>query len=107
VYLSDNLGYGSHRFIVYRVNWLRAKARYIRWEEEHNVVRHEMEWTVKYFQHREQQWEERRCAVSDERIAAGGLRCYAAKQAGLWRKFAESAKVRFKEQIPDVHIADL
>jgi hypothetical protein len=45
--------------------------------------------------------------VSDERIAAGGLRCYAAKQAGLWRKFAESAKVRFKEQIPDVHIADL
>ena len=89
------------------MNWLRAKARYDRWEEEHNMVRHEMEWTVKYFEHREQQWEGRRCAVSEEEIGASGLRCYAAKQAGLWRTFAERAKALFRGEIPDVHNTDL
>ena len=34
---------------VYRVNWLQAKARFKRWKEEHNLVRHGMVWTVKYF----------------------------------------------------------
>ena len=29
-------------------NWLRAKAHYIQWKEEHNMVRHEMQWTIKY-----------------------------------------------------------
>jgi hypothetical protein len=92
--------------IVYRVNWLRAKARYSRWEEEHNLVRHEMAWTGKYFQHWQQQWEDRRCAISDYTAHTAGLRCYAAKQAGLWRRFAENAKAQFTVEIPDLHVAD-
>ncbi|KAG2130738.1 hypothetical protein DEU56DRAFT_757809 [Suillus clintonianus] len=30
----------------YRVNWLKAKARWQRWEEELRLVQHEMGWTV-------------------------------------------------------------
>ena len=36
---------------VYRVNWLRAKAHYDRWEEELTMVVHEMEWTTLWFKH--------------------------------------------------------
>ena len=96
----------SHGFIVYRVNWLRAKARYTQWEEEHNMVRHEMQWTIKYFWHQEGQWEQRRSAITDDAIGAAGLRCYAEKQAGLWRRFAEKAKAMFWLEIPDLQGAD-
>ena len=96
----------SHGFIVYRVNWLRAKACYTRWEEEHKMVRHEMQWTIKYFQHQEGQWEQRRSAIANDAIGAAGLRCYAAKQGGLWRRFAEKAKAMFRLEIPDLQGAD-
>ena len=36
--------------IVYRISWLRAKARYTRWEEELSLVKHEMTWTVAWFE---------------------------------------------------------
>ncbi|KAG2108609.1 uncharacterized protein F5147DRAFT_799314, partial [Suillus discolor] len=34
----------------YRVNWLKAKARWQRWEEELRLVQHEMGWTVCVYQ---------------------------------------------------------
>src|SRR6202041_46615 len=74
---------------VYRVNWLRAKARFKRWEEEHNLVRHEMVWTVKYFKNMQWEWEGRRNRVNENREGATGLTAYAAKQTSLWAKFAE------------------
>lgn len=92
--------------VVYRVNWLRAKARYDRWKEEHNLVRHEMEWTVKYFQYRENEWEERRKAITEDSRRAAGLQCYAAKQAGLWRTFSEKAMARFRVEIPELRFED-
>jgi hypothetical protein len=92
--------------IVYRVNWLRAKAQFKRWEEGKNVVRHEMVWTVNYFKHYERQWEERRKYVSDDREGADGLQCYAAKQAGLWRRFSKSAIAQFQVAIPDFHYSE-
>ncbi|KAG1797545.1 uncharacterized protein BJ212DRAFT_1289685 [Suillus subaureus] len=33
-------------FLVYWVNWLKAKAQYDRWSEELKLVQHEMYWTV-------------------------------------------------------------
>ena len=39
-------------------------------------------------------------------IGAVGLRCYAAKQAGQWRRFAEQAKARFIVEIPNLEVAD-
>ncbi|KAG1901611.1 uncharacterized protein F5891DRAFT_979428 [Suillus fuscotomentosus] len=32
--------------LVYRVHWLKAKARWQRWEEELSLVQHEMGWTL-------------------------------------------------------------
>ena len=92
--------------IVYHVNWLRAKAHYARWEEEYNLVRHEMVWTVNYFQHRKRQWEERRNVVSDDGEVATGLQCYTTKQAGLWRRFAEEATAKFRSVMHALHVAD-
>ena len=88
------------------MNWLRAKARYTRWEEEHKLVRHEMEWTVKYFQYREKEWQERRLAVTDDMVGAMGLRCYASKQGRVWRTFSENAMGRFRVEIPGLQFAD-
>ena len=49
----------SHSILVYRVNWLRAKARKERWEEEIELVRSEMDWTLNCFQHHEKEWKQR------------------------------------------------
>jgi hypothetical protein len=87
---------------VYRVNWLRAKARFKRWEEEHNLVKHEMVWTVRYFKYCQREWEGRRKRVDNDREGATGLMAYAAKQAALWGRFAEVGMTRFKREIWDL-----
>lgn len=87
---------------VYRVNWLRAKAQFKRWEEEHNLVGHEMVWTVKYFKYCQLEWEGRSNRVDDDREGATGLTAYAAKQAALWGTFAEIGMTRFKQEIWDL-----
>ncbi|KIM74298.1 hypothetical protein PILCRDRAFT_36617, partial [Piloderma croceum F 1598] len=54
-----------------------------RWEEEHNLVKHEMVWTVRYFKYCQWEWEGRRKGwIMTE--GATGLMAYAAKQAALW-----------------------
>jgi hypothetical protein len=85
--------------VVYRVNWLRAKARFKRWEEERNLVRHEMIWTIEYFKHQQQQWDDRREQIAKEKESAAGLACYAAKQVALWKEFASVGTLRFKGEI--------
>ncbi|KIK78660.1 hypothetical protein PAXRUDRAFT_49167, partial [Paxillus rubicundulus Ve08.2h10] len=40
----------------YRIKWLKTKARYCRWEEELELVRHEIYWVVKWFQGQEMEW---------------------------------------------------
>ncbi|KAG2091658.1 uncharacterized protein F5147DRAFT_586160, partial [Suillus discolor] len=41
----------------YRLNWLKAKARWQRWEEELSLVQHEMGWTVGWFRYKKEEWE--------------------------------------------------
>ncbi|KAG1818960.1 hypothetical protein DFJ58DRAFT_850222 [Suillus subalutaceus] len=43
----------------YRVNWLKAKARWSRWQEELSLVRHEMGWTINWFKYHEKEWDRR------------------------------------------------
>ncbi|KAK6966420.1 hypothetical protein R3P38DRAFT_2590966, partial [Favolaschia claudopus] len=59
---------------VYRVNWLRAKARVARWMEETNIVENEMRWTINSFKNLAQKWtnEEKKAADRQER----GLQSY-------------------------------
>ena len=75
---------------VYQVNFLRAKARYDRWDEELKIVQHKMQWCVLYFEHKMQEWGERAWVAIGE-----GLRAYAHKQVALWDAFAIDGKHHF------------
>lgn len=66
---------------VYRVNWLRAKARRDRWAEELELTRSEMTWTGLFYQHCRKVWEAR---AEKERSENSKLGFYALKQAKNW-----------------------
>lgn len=80
---------------VYRVAWLRAKARRDRWQEELTLLPDEMLWTVLTFLHHSQQWTSREGQAQQQ--ALRGHQAYAARQAAMWKKFAEDAGKRFRE----------
>lgn len=66
---------------VYRVNWLRVKARLDRCKEEVVLVRSEMDWTKRYYEHTKEKWLQRaRDCNSNKR----SLVFYALKQAYNW-----------------------
>jgi hypothetical protein len=76
-----------------RVNWLRAKARHQRWEEEIEIVKHEMIWTQLWFDHQRQVWDRReKDAILSMRK---GHEVYAAKQVWVWSQFLDDAKKSF------------
>lgn len=81
---------------VYRVNWLRAKARHARWEEEVRLVSLEMGWIVNWFRHIRIEWQTRLDGVKPDDEIAGGLRSYAARQVSHWRAFENTAVERFQ-----------
>jgi hypothetical protein len=83
---------------VYRVNWLRAKARVDRWLEEQILVKHEMNWTIRWFQNQAKIWGERsNCEDGDLPI---GHKPYAVKQLKLWNAFQRKASERFMLYLP-------
>jgi hypothetical protein len=75
---------------VYRVNWLRAKARFDRWKEEVNLVQHEMQWTVNWFDYQHHIWGGRAEASLDK--GQLGHASYAWKQQEMWKDLMESSK---------------
>lgn len=79
---------------VYRVSWLRVRARYLRWAEEIRLVKLEMQWTVRWFRDRERCWTERLENLLDEEREEG-LQCYCYKQLGLWKALGDAAEQRF------------
>ena len=72
---------------VYRVNWLRSKARHDRWEEEVGILRSEMNWTMRFFDGQKRAWEER--AVEKGVI---GHVAYAFRQAAMWEEFGNEGQ---------------
>jgi hypothetical protein len=80
--------------LVYRVNWLRAKARSDRWSEELKIVKHEMKWTVLWFEHQIKEWQDR----LDESLKKNkpGHVAYAEKQAAMWKDFKSEADRGFR-----------
>lgn len=86
-------------FIVYRVNWLRAKARHDRWDEELKLVKNEMGWVVRWFQHQKHVWEGR---VEKSRMnVQKGHEIYACKQVDLWNQFERRARRQFQGKMVD------
>jgi hypothetical protein len=78
---------------VYRVNWLRAKARFNRWEEETKMVKNEMTWTTLWFENQRKRWQDRaeKCEEKQQR----GHACYAWKQVEMWKAFQLEAESTF------------
>ena len=66
---------------MYRVNWLRAKARLDRCEEEVQLLHSEMEWTKRFFCHAKERWIRRAKGVSGGKAL---LVFYALKEAYTW-----------------------
>lgn len=81
---------------VYRVNWLRAKARHARWEEEVRLLKLEMGWIVNWFAHKKMQWQSRVEGVEKDDDTASGLISYAARQQSHWHSFEQTAAERFQ-----------
>jgi hypothetical protein len=79
---------------VYRVNWLRAKARFDRWDEELITVRHEMGWSVTWFEHQRKKWVKR--ASNSQQMNKPGHCAYAEKQVALWGMFMQEAELGFE-----------
>ena len=79
---------------VFRVNWLRAKARVDRWVEEEQLVKHEMEWTILWFRHQSELWRER--SHRNDVALPPGHKSYAAKQEKLWKAFERKSAERFQ-----------
>jgi hypothetical protein len=79
--------------LVYRVNWLRAKARFDRWQEELILVKHEMQWTILWFQYQANLWRERSERVDS--IFPIGHISYAKKQQKLWNALERKSSERF------------
>lgn len=84
---------------VYRVNWLRAKARFDRWSEELIIVGHEMRWTVAWFEHQRGEWLKR--TRKREVESNPGKKAYAEKQIAMWEMFVEEAKRGFAGKMID------
>jgi hypothetical protein len=72
------------------VNWLRASARFQRWDEELVLLGHEMQWTVAFFKRKKDEWH--RMALDSERR---GLASYAYKQVAFWEGFEIQAERMF------------
>ncbi len=82
-------------FIVYRVNWLRARARYYRWKEEITLLEHEMQWVCLYFKWKSRQWEGFRLRANQEGL--DGHEAYAYGQVDIWHGMAVRAEMAFRK----------
>jgi hypothetical protein len=75
------------------VNWLRAKARVDCWLEEATLVKHEMQWTILWFQHQVNSWSEH--SKREDVDLPVGHKGYAVKQKKFWSAFQRKASERF------------
>ena len=78
--------------LVYRVNWLRARAQRNRWAEEVNLTKHEMQWTVRWYVHMATKWKARRDAAAD--LSRGHV-AYAEKQIAMWNELGRVSDLMF------------
>ncbi|KAG1752338.1 uncharacterized protein EDB91DRAFT_1077766 [Suillus paluster] len=82
----------------YRVHWLQTKALHDRWAEEFILMGHEMRWTINFLMHRSATWLGQTHQNGDPTQV--GNRCYALRQAQMYKQLAEDAHARFVEVNP-------
>ncbi|KAG1779894.1 hypothetical protein EV702DRAFT_1043283 [Suillus placidus] len=77
----------------YHVHWLRAKALKDRWEEEHLLVQHEMNWTCDFFMHKAEEWI-RLGALTEDKV---GHLAYAVWQCKMYQCLCQDAMDSFNK----------
>ena len=80
----------TYSYLVYRVNWLRAKARVDRWREELILVKNEMQWTKLWFQNQSNLWRER--SKMEDDVLPIGHQTYAIKKQKIWDAFVKKSQ---------------
>ncbi|KAG1865681.1 hypothetical protein C8R48DRAFT_540866, partial [Suillus tomentosus] len=78
---------------VYQVNWLRTKALCTRWNEEVILIKHEMKWSINFFNHKAKEWLGHMANIT----SAGLTRhtCYAPRQSHIYHQLAAHAEDSF------------
>jgi hypothetical protein len=85
-----------HALSVYRVNYLKAKARRDRWEEERMILKKERVWTISFFERQVHIWEARgESATQAEGWNSEGLNAYSKKQMKMWLHLKSHAEEEF------------
>jgi len=79
----------SHRGLVYRISWLRAKSRKERWEEECVLLKSEMGWTINYYKHKSTEWTQLALGSKNDK------QHLAFAQSEPWRFLHDRAKSEF------------
>ncbi|KAG9221999.1 hypothetical protein CCMSSC00406_0009207 [Pleurotus cornucopiae] len=69
----------------YQINYLRAKARHDRWEEEMMLLKKEVTWTLAWFTYQADWWKVK--GESDERQLSTGQQAFCRKMTAKWRDF--------------------
>lgn len=80
-----------NRFPVYRLHWLRARARFNRWKEELMLTKYEMQWSVRYFMFQAHRWENIRDMDSNTRCMKG----FAAEKIALFNELGRMAELAY------------
>ncbi|KAH6877020.1 hypothetical protein BKA70DRAFT_1239545 [Coprinopsis sp. MPI-PUGE-AT-0042] len=83
----------KHLNEIYRVNWMRAREKAARWDEEYAFLWHEMTWVPTFFESRSSAWTE---LTSRQHSLGLGHDAYAFKQAALWKSLATYARSTFQ-----------
>ncbi|KAG1722233.1 hypothetical protein EDB19DRAFT_1645906, partial [Suillus lakei] len=86
----------------YRVNWLWMKALHNCWNKEVMLVKHEMQWSINFFNHRAKQW----LGHMHNATSAGLTRhtCYAAQQSHIYDQLAAHAEDSFQKMIVQLQV---
>ncbi|KAF6752303.1 hypothetical protein DFP72DRAFT_850109 [Ephemerocybe angulata] len=81
---------GDHIEELYRVNWIRAKSRHDRWDEEVVMIESEMDWFSRWMSY------QRDGALGWTTLDLGdGPKSYAHRQADMWGRVRADAIARF------------
>jgi hypothetical protein len=87
--------------VVYRVNWLRARAHAHRWEEELPLTEKEMIWTTLYFVNERDKWYRRLVNLRDQEMDQKGHEAYCEQMISQWEEYARLAAFQFRKANPN------
>ncbi|KAJ7178670.1 hypothetical protein C8R43DRAFT_942289 [Mycena crocata] len=94
----------SHSQTAVRVEWSKALARKVRWEEEVRLLREEMRRVLRFLQWLSGQWEGKQRARGNELPVEvhAGVEAHAARQAALFRSIGRRFKTGWDMSVSEI-----